>query len=68
MRIKNPAAVAKLLELALRSADERRRVIFYCACEFPCLSGKLTCYRREIADLLLEHAKKIGLVVCVANY
>jgi len=68
VRIKNPAAVAKLLELALRSADERRRVIFYCACEFPCLDGKLTCHRREVADLLLAHAKKVGLAVSVVEW
>jgi hypothetical protein len=68
VEIKNPTAVAKLLELALYATDERRRVIFYCACEFPCLNGKLTCHRREVADLLLVHAKKVGLAVSVVEW
>jgi hypothetical protein len=67
VRIKNPTAIADLLELAERATDEGRRLLFYCACEFPCFDGKLTCHRREIADLLLEHAKKIGKVFDV-NY
>ena len=68
VRIKNPAAVAGLLELALRAAAEQRRVIFYCACEFPWLDGKLTCHRHEIADLLLAHAREIGGSVSVVEW
>ena len=60
VRIKNPAAVSELLERAVQAAGERRRVIFYCACEFPRLDGKLACHRLEITDRLLAHAKKIG--------
>lgn len=68
VRIKNPAAVAELLELAVHAADERRRVIFYCACEFPQLDGKLTCHRCEIADLLLAHMSEIGRSVLVVEW
>jgi hypothetical protein len=68
VQIKNPAAVAELLELALSAADERRRVIFYCACEFPCLDGQLTCHRRQIADRLLAHAGKIGRAILVMEW
>ncbi len=68
VRIKNPAAVAELLELAMRAADEGRRVMFYCACEFSRLNGKLTCHRCEIADLLLAHANEIGRSVLVVEW
>jgi hypothetical protein len=68
VRIKNPAAVSELLDRAVHAADERRRVIFYCACEFPCFNGKLTCHRREVADLLLVHAKKVGRSIAVVEW
>ena len=48
--------------------DENRRVIFYCACEFPSLDGALACHRRTIADLLLAHAKKIGRAISVVEW
>jgi hypothetical protein len=68
VRIKNPAAVADLLELALTAADENRRVIFYCACEFPRLNETLSCHRLTITELLLAHASKIGHAVLVVEW
>jgi len=68
VQIKNPAAVSELLELALQAADVSRRVIFYCACEFPSLDGALACHRRTIADLVLAHAKKRGRSVSVVEW
>ncbi|MDO8433307.1 MAG: hypothetical protein Q7S58_12945, partial [Candidatus Binatus sp.] len=68
VQIKNPAAVAELVDLALHAADERRRVIFYCACEFPSLDGALACHRHTIADLLLAHAEKIGRSISVVEW
>ena len=68
VQIKNPAAVAELVDLALRAADEHRRVIFYCACEFPSVDGALACHRRTIADLLLAHAEKIGRSISVVEW
>jgi hypothetical protein len=58
--IRKPEAVAKLLELALQAAKSQRRVIFYCACEYPWVDGKRSCHRDKITDLLLAHAKKLG--------
>lgn len=66
--IKRREAVADLLERAVHAADEGRRVIFYCACEFPKLDGKLTCHRVEIADMLLEHAKKVGRSISIVEW
>jgi hypothetical protein len=68
VQIKNPSAVAELVGLASHAADERKRVIFYCACEFPSLDGALACHRRTIADLVLAHAKKIGRTVSVVEW
>lgn len=68
VQIKKPAAVAELLDVALHAAREGRRVIFYCACEFPCLDGELTCHRRQIADRLLAHAEKIGQAISAVEW
>jgi hypothetical protein len=68
VRIKNPAAVSELLEEAVQAADEGRRLIFYCACEFPSLDGKLTCHRLEVGDLLLEHAKKADQPITIVEW
>lgn len=68
VQIKNPAAGAELLELAMHVSDEQRQVIFYCACEFPSLDGKLACHRREIADLLLLNARTTGQTISVVEW
>lgn len=68
VRIKNPAAVSELLELALTAADENRRAVFYCVCEFPRCKGKLACHRLTVTKLLLAHAKKLGHEVCVVEW
>jgi hypothetical protein len=60
VEIKNPAAVAELLELAVSAADQRQRVIFYCACEFPSLDGALACHRRTIATSRLFTPKRLA--------
>jgi hypothetical protein len=46
----NPEAAAQLLHRAL--ADRTRRVIFFCACEYPA-----RCHRRAVTDLVLQYAK-----------
>jgi hypothetical protein len=68
VEIKNPSAVEELLEQAVRGADEGRRVIFYCACEFPRLDGKLTCHRLEITDRLLDHANETGRPITIVEW
>jgi hypothetical protein len=68
VQIKSPSAVAQLVELALHVAGEDRRVIFYCACEFPSLDGALACHRRTITDLVLAHAKKIERSISVIEW
>jgi len=48
--IKNPAAAADLLQLALD--DPRRRVIFFCSCPYPAY-----CHRHTVTELLLKEAQ-----------
>ena len=68
VRIKNPQAVSKLLDLAIQAANERQRVIFYCACEFPRRDGRLSCHRLTITNLLLAHAKNVGQEIAVVEW
>ena len=68
VEIKSPSAVAELLKHAVHAADEGRRVIFYCACEYPSLDGKLTCHRLEIADRLLDHANRVGQPITIVEW
>ncbi len=58
IKIKRPEAVEELLNLSLQAARDRRRVIYFCACEFPLRDGKRWCHRDSVSDLLLEAAKK----------
>ena len=53
MRIKDPAAADRLLDLGLACARENRRVLFFCACETP---GR--CHRAVVADLVLAAAQQ----------
>lgn len=58
MEIARPGDVELLLDLATAAAAERRRVIFFCACEFPLTNAGGRCHRTLVAELLLAAAKK----------
>ncbi len=68
IRIKHPEAAAELLDTAVRADRERRRVIFYCACEFPWVDGKRRCHRDAVTELLLREAKRSGHAISVVEW
>lgn len=54
-QIKDPMSAGILLDLACQLAASRRRVIFFCSCEYPRIEGDLAaCHRATVARLLLE--------------
>jgi hypothetical protein len=61
IRIRDPKAAAALLELA--SARPERRVIFFCACEYPAW-----CHRHTVSKLLLAEARKRKVPVTVVEW
>jgi hypothetical protein len=67
MRIKNPRAAETLLDLAETCARSRRRVVFFCSCEFPGV-GREGCHRVEVARLLLGAAENRGISVQVVEW
>ena len=63
MEIADPKAANELLEHILQAHDRKRRVIFFCACEFP---GN--CHRATVARLLLKAAHRRGIRLTVAEW
>jgi hypothetical protein len=67
IQIAQPAAAIDLLDLAISSAEENRRVIFSCSCPRPRWKGG-RCHRTEIADLVLKAAKKGKIPVQISEW
>jgi len=63
IKLIDPFSAKILLENALRYAGDNRRVIFFCACEFP-----RRCHRHVVARLILEEANRIGRRVQVVEW
>jgi hypothetical protein len=57
LRIQKPKAAVVLLELAIQCYKDRRRVLFFCACEDINVS---ICHRHVVAKLLLKEAQNAG--------
>lgn len=64
MRLIAPGAASDLLSLAQKMLSERRRIIFFCACESPSRS----CHRHMVADELLAAAEQGGHPIAVMEW
>ena len=49
----DPSAAKDLIDLIVKAYRSKRRVIFFCACEYP-----RRCHRFEVARLLKEEARQ----------
>lgn len=56
MELSDPDDVERLLELALR--ENRRRLIFFCACEFRLRAGEPSCHRSLVTTELVRRAEQ----------
>ena len=63
VRIAAPDAADQLLDLVIDARRERRRVIFFCACEEPA-----RCHRQTVGRLVLRAARRRGVVATVAEW
>ena len=66
MEIADPNAANDLLEHILQAHDQKRRVLFFCACEYPGTVHSPNCHRATVAGLLLKaaaHQKDVRLTV-----
>lgn len=68
VEIDNPAAAEELLDLALRLAEGKQRILFFCACRYIRLDGQMNCHRDVVADLVLDAARQRGLSVRVVEW
>ncbi len=57
IQIKDPAAAERLLDEGLAAADDKQRLIFFCACAYPDEPEK-QCHRWVVAGLLLKAARR----------
>jgi hypothetical protein len=64
MEIADPNAANDLLEYVLQAHDQKRRVLFFCACEYP---GTVHS-RAAVAGLLLKAAHHKGVRLTVAEW
>ncbi len=68
IQIADPPAAEELLELALESARQKQRPIFFCSCQWPRCDGKIACHRATVANLVLEAATKRRIHVEVVEW
>lgn len=59
IQIADPSAAEELLDLALASAADKQRLLFFCSCEWPQCDG-IACHRTTVAGLVLKAARKRG--------
>jgi hypothetical protein len=57
IQIADPLAADELLDLAVEAARQKRRLLFFCSCQWPRYEGKIGCHRTTVARLILKAAK-----------
>jgi hypothetical protein len=68
IKIADPNAANDLLEHVLQADDQKRRVLFFCACEYPGTVHSQNCHRATVAGLLLKAAHHKGVRLTVAEW
>lgn len=68
IQIAQPKVVNDLLDLVVEAAEDRRRIIFFCGCEWPRLGRHVACHRTTVASLALRAAKRRGLKVEIVEW
>jgi hypothetical protein len=68
IQIAEPSAVNGLLDLAMEAAEDQRRIIFFCGCEFPRCDGRANCHRTTVAALAIKAARQRGLNIEVVEW
>lgn len=63
MRIHDPAAAGRLLDLAVEASRQKARVIFFCSC-----AGLAGCHRKAVADLLLKEAERHSIALILDEW
>jgi hypothetical protein len=68
IEIADPNATNDLLEYVLQAHNQKRRVIFFCACEYPGTVHSPYCHRTTVAGLLLKAAHREGVRLTITEW
>jgi hypothetical protein len=68
IQIAEPSAADTLLDLALESAKNKRRLLFFCSCQWPRCDGEIACHRATVGCLVLKAAQKRGVQVEIVEW
>ena len=69
IQIKDQSEAAGLLDMAAKVAQENRRIIFFCACEYPGLEGEdNACHRTTVGGLVLQAAQQRQVPIEVVEW
>lgn len=68
IQIADPSAAGELLGLAVESARQKRRLLFFCSCQWPRCDGQIACHRTTVAGLVLAAAKERGVPVEIVEW
>jgi hypothetical protein len=66
IQIAEPDTAVDLLHIAETHAQAKRRVIYFCSCQWPCCGGNIKCHRATVTELVQQAARRTGRSVqCV---
>jgi hypothetical protein len=68
LRLPEPHVANDLLDLIVEKHRERRRVLFFCACETPRTNGVLSCHRDLVAELVTNEARRRRVALSVSEW
>ena len=68
IQIADPTAANALLGHARAAAQDDRRIIFFCSCEWPKCAGKVACHRTRVSTLLLAAARRQAISLEVVEW
>src|ERR1039457_1373724 len=68
VQIAEPSAADTLLDLALESARNKQRLLFFCSCQWPMCDGEIACHRSTVAELVLQAAQRRGESVEIVEW
>ena len=67
-QIAEPETVDELLNLAIESAKNKQRLLFFCSCQMPCFGGRANCHRSTVAKLLVNAARHREIEIGVEEW
>jgi len=68
VEIADPDAAKDLLEHIRDANRQKRRVLFFCACETPGTAHSPTCHRVTVAGYVLKEARRRGVRLTIAEW